>query len=138
MSSASRRVLPLGPWLLLCVPWLLGPTQGAVGGCSCRDDPLAEPAEPQTYCSERDQLVCVRNFERGLISELDRDDCRREAIARCAQRSFPAGCHPTVRQTRACLNALHSRTTLDRVIDDLPECSRLCAFENAAGDGGTL
>lgn len=127
-------------WLLLCVPWLTGPTQGAVGACSCDPDPLSGPADVRAYCQEREELICVREFERGRYTELERDDCRRAAIDACALRTFPPGCEPTVRQAQACLNALHSRSTLEQQADNIRACRELCdvndAVDQADSDAG--
>lgn len=128
-----QRVL----WLLLLVPVLVGPAPGAVGGCGCGSDPLDEPVDLEAYCIEREQLVCVREFERGVGSVFDRDDCRREVIDLCSTRSFPRGCSPSKRKASACLNALHARSTLGETVNQLKECRDLCDFSTALqGDGG--
>lgn len=136
-TPGKRRSRPPLWSLLLLVPVLSGPAPGAVGGCGCGDDPLDAPADLEAYCIEREQLVCVREFERGTGSVLDRDDCRRAVVEVCANRSFPRGCEPSQREAQACLNALHSRSTLDRRADQLRECRDLCNFDAALqADGG--
>lgn len=128
-TQTKRRspLLPLILWLL--IPILGGPAPGAVGGCGCGDDPLDAPVDLEAYCLEREQLVCVRAFERGKGSVFDRDDCRRAAAEVCANRSFPRECEPSQRQAQACLNALHSRSTLERRVNQLRECRDLCDFD---------
>lgn len=122
-KRCSRAVVLLGFAALLA-----GPTPGAVGSCSGDDDALQEPVDFERYCSEREQLVCVRRYERGEVSLEARDNCRRRVIELCAQRSFAPGCRPTRREANACLNALHSRSTLDREINELEECRSLCSI----------
>lgn len=141
LGTSHGRTLRRGPigLALLCVPLLLAPTPGATGGCSCDEDPkqerLTTEAEVLEYCREREELVCVRAFERGETSILQRDDCRREAIEVCGRRTFPEGCAPTRRAADACLNALQARSTLDSPVEQLPECD-LCAFvEQEPADG---
>jgi hypothetical protein len=99
---------------------LSGPSPGAVG--SCGGDELDEPADLQTYCRERDQLICVRRALRKEISDAERDECRRDALIDCDHRSFAPGCEPTERQARACLGALRSLDTLSTPEDQLEEC----------------
>jgi hypothetical protein len=122
------------PWFVraACAAGLLallgGPTPGAVGACG--SDELDEPADLQEYCTERDQLVCVRRSLRGEISHAERDDCRRLAVAQCQDRFWVSGCEPTRREARACLNALSSFDTLDTREDEIEECSlsELCGI----------
>lgn len=122
------------PWLLRagCALGLLtllgGPTPGAVGACG--GDELDEPADLQAYCTERDQLVCVRRSLRGELSHAERDDCRRLAIAQCQDRFWLPECEPTRREARACLNALRSFDTLETREDEIEECSpsELCGI----------
>lgn len=116
-------------WLLLCVPLWAGPTQGATGGCSSEGDPLDEPAQVRPYCEEREELECVRAYERGDLTLLQREECRLQALALCELRTFVPGCAPTLRETGACLNALHSRSTLQQTADEIPECRRICDYE---------
>lgn len=107
---------------------LTGPTPGAVG--SCGEEHLGEPAELESYCSQRDQLVCVRRNLRRELTNQETDDCRRAAIERCQSRSWAPECQPTQRQARACLNALQSFDTLSTQESELGECSTgaLCAI----------
>ena len=119
--------------------FLAGPSQGAVGSCSNKTDPLSAPADAQAYCSEREQLVCLRRYERGELNYPDREDCRRKAVAICQTREFLPGCVPTEREVRACLNALHSRSTLDRDVSEIKECRGLCQLDPGSmdiADGG--
>jgi hypothetical protein len=118
--------------LMLCalaLGLLSGPTSGAVG--SCGGEQLDEPADLPSYCSEREQLVCVRRELRHEISIGERDDCRRAALEACSRRFWPADCRPSERQTRACLNALRSTDTLQTPESDLEEChtEALCTVE---------
>ena len=116
-------------WLLVfMLPLLIGPTPGAVGACD-GDDDLEGPADLEAYCDERGQMICVRRYERGELTIGQRDNCRRDAIERCERRVFLPGCRPTRRETNACLNALHSRSTLDKTIDELEECNRICTLQ---------
>ncbi len=106
-------------WLGLAA--LLGaPTPGAVG--SCGGDDLGQPVDFESYCVEREDLVCVRQWERREITERQRDECRRTARDMCAQRSWLPDCRPTEREARACLNALRSRETLAIPEDEIDEC----------------
>lgn len=104
-----------------------GPTPGAVGSCGGAN--LDRAADLASYCKERDQLVCVRRQLRKEISIAASNDCRRQAIAQCEMRSWAPGCQPTVRQTRACLNALRSLDTLQTKENQIAECkvSALCS-----------
>lgn len=132
----ARRVgVALG---LFCL--LAGPTQGAVGSCSDSEDPLAGRADVLAYCEERDQLVCVRRFERGEISLGQQEDCRRVALVACQSRMFLPGCTPTERQAEACLGALHSRTTLHLKADQIAECRAVCPLpvDSAPSDSSEL
>lgn len=126
---SARRVsrLVLG---CLCLAFITGPTPGAVGSCAASDESLDRPADLEAYCSEREQLVCVREYENGKLSLVRRDDCRRAAIARCERRRFLPGCRPTQRDANACLNALHSRSTLGLGVEEIDECARLCRLQN--------
>lgn len=109
-------------WLgALSLVLLMGPTPGAVG--SCGEDHLGEPAELEGYCSQRDQLVCVRRSLRRELTNQETDECRRAAIDRCQTRSWAPECQPTQRQARACLNALQSFDTLATQESELDECS---------------
>ena len=120
-----KRLLPCA----LIFGLLGGPTPGAVG--SCGGDELEEPADLASYCSEREQLVCVRRELRHEISIAERDDCRRAAIEACTRRFWPSDCRPSERQTRACLNALRSTDTLQMQESELEEChtEALCTVE---------
>jgi hypothetical protein len=137
-ANAAR---PRAPWFIRAgcaaalVVLLGGPTPGAVG--SCGSDDLDNPADLEAYCTERDQLVCVRRSLRGELSQVERDDCRRLAIAQCQDRFWLQGCEPTRRQARACLNALRSFDTLDTREDKIEECSisTLCGIRIV--DAGT-
>lgn len=129
------RARALG-WLALAA-LISAPTPGAVG--SCGSDDLSGRADLVAYCTEREELICVRRFERREITLPDRDDCRRAEIARCARRFWAPGCAPTEREARACLNALRSRATLHTPEDELEECQReaLCTARVPEGfDGG--
>ena len=138
MSAASRRIArrALAGVLLFLV--LAGPTPGAVG--SCGGDELDREADLDSYCAEREQLVCVRQALRREITSGQRDDCRRTAIVDCRNRSWAPRCQPTERQTQACLNALRSLDTLNTPDDELEECQTeaLCTTERRddAGIGG--
>jgi hypothetical protein len=131
---AASRACRRAPWLLRAcfavglMALLGGPTPGAVGACG--GDQLDEPADLQAYCTERDQLVCVRRSLRKELSYAERDDCRRLAIAQCPDRFWLPECQPTRRQARACLNALRSFDTLHTREDEIEECSpsRLCGI----------
>jgi hypothetical protein len=107
---------------------LAGPTPGAVG--SCGGDDLDQTADLREYCQTRDELVCVRRSLRKEITHEERDDCRREAIARCQDRFWLPQCEPTRRQARACINALQSLDTLETPEDRITECSpsQLCGI----------
>ena len=134
MKSAGWSRGPLSILLLLL---LAAPSQGAVGSCSDKTDPLSAPADVVAYCDEREQLLCVRRFERGELLLSETNDCRRKAIAVCQTREFLPGCVPTERQARACLDALHSRSTLDLGVDEIEECKGFCHLDvNDSIDGG--
>jgi hypothetical protein len=133
--SAAR----LGARAALCAllfALLTGPTSGATG--SCGGDELDREADLEEYCQQREQYVCVRQQLRREITVGERDDCRRQGIADCRNRSWAPRCRPTERQTRACLNALASLDTLDTPEDELEECQTeaLCADQPTrdAGD----
>jgi hypothetical protein len=136
--SRARAVLARAGMCALLLLVLGGPTPGAVGACG--GDELDGEADLDSYCAEREQLVCVRQALRREISTGARDDCRRRAIADCMNRSWAPDCRPTERQTRACLNALSSTDTLDTPEDELEECQSeaLCnaAPRGEAGGGG--
>jgi hypothetical protein len=129
VSGAFQRIArrALAGALLFVV--LAGPTPGAVG--SCGGDELDREADLDSYCAEREQLVCVRQALRREITSGQRDDCRRAAIAACRNRSWAPRCQPTERQTQACLNALRSLDTLNTPDDELEECQTdaLCTAE---------
>lgn len=122
-NSAWRR-LPLralaGIALLLL---LAGPAPGAVGSCSGGAN-LDRVADLETYCKERDQLVCVRRGLRRELTTAQTNDCRRTAIQQCGLRSWSPGCMPTERQAQACLNALRSLDTLQTQEDQIAECNK--------------
>ena len=111
-----------------------GPTPGAVGGCG--GDELDREADLESYCSQREQLVCVRRALRREITSGERDDCRRQAIVACRNRSWAPQCSPTERQTRACLNALSSTETLQTPEDELEECQTRALCNAPAADAG--
>ena len=121
-------------WLLLAL-LISAPTPGAVG--SCGSDELGEPAELVAYCTEREELICVRRHERREISVIERDKCRRDEIKRCARRYWAPGCAPTKREARACLNALRSLETLSTPESELEECqSEALCTARVPTDGG--
>jgi len=132
MSVNARRVVG---WLFLTA-LISAPTPGAVG--SCGSDELAGQADLVAYCTEREELICVRRYERGELSVGDRDDCRRAQIARCSHRFWAPGCAPTKREANACLNALRSLDTLSTHEDELDECQSeaLCTAQVPLGDAG--
>lgn len=98
------------------------PTPGAVG--SCGSDELSGQADLVAYCTEREELICVRRYERREIGLDERDDCRRAEIARCERRFWAPGCAPTKREANACLNALRSLDTLSTEESEIDECQR--------------
>jgi hypothetical protein len=112
----ARRVVG---WLFIAL-LISAPTPGAVG--SCGSDELAAPADLVAYCTEREELICVRRHERRELSVIERDQCRRDEIARCAHRFWAPGCAPTKREANACLNALRSLDTLSTRESELDEC----------------
>ena len=133
----ERRLLPARVAMMLGLALLLAaPTPGAVG--SCGPDDLSGPADLVSYCTEREELICVRRAERGEFTPFERDECRRAEIARCERRSWAPGCSPTARQARACLNALRARSTLDTPEAELEECQRqaLCTARQPVSDAG--
>lgn len=114
--------------------FIMAPTPGSVGACG--GDDLSDPADFQSYCEERGQLVCVRRFLRRELTERERDACRWKAVDDCARRTFPSDCHPTERRAQACLNALSSFDTLETKESEIAECNTeaLCdAPPSAAG-----
>ena len=115
---SARRLLGWGLLALL----ISAPTPGAVG--SCGSDELSGQADLVAYCTEREELICVRKYERRELSLGDREDCRRDEIARCKRRFWAPGCAPTKREANACLNALRSLDTLSTKEDQLEECQR--------------
>jgi hypothetical protein len=130
LSGIAERVRG-GAWLRVAAGVALmlllgGPTPGAVGACG--SDELSGFADIQSYCSEREQLICVRRELRKELTHGERDDCRRAAIAACMARSWAPSCHPTERKARACLNALRSLDTVQTPEDQIDECrtSSLC------------
>jgi hypothetical protein len=126
-----RRAVMAGGLLAL----LAAPTPGAVG--SCDGDELDGFADLQGYCTEREELICVRRWRRRELTEEQRDNCRREMIALCERRFWPRECRPTERKTRACLNALRSLDTLSTPEHEIEECNAesLCTVRPV--DGGT-
>jgi len=131
VSGALQRIARRALSSVLLFLVLAGPTPGAVG--SCGGDELDRDADLDSYCAEREQLVCVRQALRREITSGQRDDCRREAIADCRNRSWAPRCQPTERQTQACLNALRSLDTLNTPDDELEECQTdaLCTAERS-------
>lgn len=131
--SSSLRAIP--GWLIVAL-LISAPTPGAVG--SCGSDELSGQAELVSYCTEREELICVRRYERRELSVGERDDCRREQIARCSNRFWAPGCAPTKREANACLNALRSLDTLHTAEDELDECQSeaLCTAQLPDSDGG--
>jgi len=125
--------------VVVFAPLLGGPTPGAVG--SCGGDDLDRFADLDTYCVEREDLVCVRRWNRGEISETEMNECRYDARDLCERRTWSADCRPTERQARACLNALAARDTLETPEDEIDECrvEALCTVRTvgAAGSGGS-
>jgi hypothetical protein len=116
-----RALLQAAAGVLLLLA-LAAPTPGAVGSCG-GEQGLDDFANLDSYCKQRDQLVCVRRQLRKELSLKETNDCRLSAIERCQLRSWSPGCHPTNRQTRACLNALRSIDTLQTKEDQLEECN---------------
>ena len=116
---------------------LAAPGPGAVGSCSGGTN-LDRVADLESYCKEREQLVCVRRGLRKELSQGQTNDCRRTAIAQCELRSWSPGCQPTQRQARACLNALRSTDTLHTSEDRIAECkAKALCTAHAAPDAGT-
>jgi hypothetical protein len=107
--------------LALLFVLLAAPTPGAVGSCGTGSE-LQAPAELETYCKDREELICVRRYLRKELSIDDRDDCRREVIDLCERRFWAPECRPTRRQANACLNALRAKETVDIPEDELDEC----------------
>ena len=106
-----------------------GPTPGAVG--SCGGDELAGQADVQSYCTEREQLICVRQQLRREISIAQSNQCRRDMIERCKSRAWAPQCKPSERAARACLAALRSLDTVDTKESEIEECSMpaLCSVK---------
>ncbi|MBN1654995.1 MAG: hypothetical protein JXA30_14595 [Deltaproteobacteria bacterium] len=148
-ASQKLRSASLRGRLLIYLPLALllaGPTPGAVGSCNQegKDNPLLDlDGGLQSYCQEKEQLICWR---RGLRDELDSGEvieCRREAIRLCEARYWSSDCRPTKRQADACLRALSAKETLQTEESELSECSQkaLCTVkvmpaENDESDGG--
>ena len=119
--SRARGLLGRAVTCALLFLVLGGPTPGAVG--SCGSDELDRPADFQSYCLEREQLICVRRGMRREISIAEQHDCRWDAIDFCeAVSDWSPRCQPSERITRACLNALRSLDTLETPEDELEEC----------------
>lgn len=116
MMRTARRALG---WMFVAL-LISAPTPGAVG--SCGSDELSGTADLVAYCTEREELICVRRHRRREISLAEQDTCRREQIARCSQRFWAPGCAPTKRQANACLNALRSLDTLGTKETEIDEC----------------
>jgi len=128
--------------LSLCLGWglLVGTTPGAVG--SCGGDDLNRVANFDSYCRQREELVCTRRYLRKEITAETRDICRWDAIDACQRRVFPPDCKPSERETQACLRALASFDTLDTPEAEIDECRQkaLCQATpseqaGAAGSG---
>lgn len=138
MKLATRA---LG-WTLLAV-LLAAPTPGAVG--SCGGDDLGKTVDIESYCVDREDLVCARQRARGELSIQGETECRYAARDVCARRWWSPECRPTEREARACLNALRSRDTLSTPDDEIHQCqvSVLChareqaPVENGGGSAGT-
>jgi hypothetical protein len=132
--------------LSIALGWLLvsAPTPGSVGSCGTSDLDLS--ADFLSYCQQREELGCTRQFLRKEITAQARDTCRWDAIDACGRRQFPADCRPTRRETEACLNALSSFDTLQTKEADIPECKQkvLCTAtpseqrDAGASDAGVL
>ena len=125
---------------------LAGPTPGAVGSCNQNkeDNRLLDlDGGLQSYCQEKEQLICWRL---GLRNELDSEEvvtCRLEAIRICETRFWSQDCRPTQRQADACLRALSSHDTLETEESEISECSEetLCKVKievpkKSRSDGG--
>jgi hypothetical protein len=134
--ARRRELLVRAGFGVLLVLVLGGPTPGAVG--SCGNDSLSGQADLQSYCSEREQLVCVRRNLRREITDGERDECRLAAIQQCASRSWAPECRPTERQARACLNALSALETVRTPENKIMECSTkaLCTLHYTPTTGG--
>lgn len=128
-----------GKRIVLCVALvalLAAPTPGAVG--SCNGDGLEGFADLESYCTEREELICVRKYYRREFTKDESDDCRLEVRELCSRRFWPAECRPTRRVAEACLNALRSRDTLQTPVEEIDECEvdTLCTISRAdAGEG---
>jgi len=135
MTAGLSWMRRLAACMLVCL--VLGPTPGSVG--SCGGDPLDGPADLESYCKEREQLICVRRAMREKLPNVTRDNCRYDAIELCSSRFWKPGCAPTEREARACLNALRSFDTLQTPEDKIDECKTdaLCKLPTApvAGRG---
>lgn len=116
---STRYVRRFVGWSFIAL-LISAPTPGAVG--SCGSDELSGQADLVAYCTEREELICVRRHERREISLIEQDKCRREQIARCSHRYWAPGCAPTKREANACLNALRSLDTLSTPESELEEC----------------
>ena len=136
----TRAAISKRRWLAGVALFVLlgGPTPGAVGRCS-GDEKLDQVANPETYCEQRDQLICVRRELRQELSLAKTIECRRTAIANCQARSFAPGCRPTERQVRACISALRSLDTLHTPDDEIAECNvkALCTAPIEVDAGST-
>lgn len=112
---------------LLLFLLLAAPTPGAVGSCSTGDE-LQDAADVESYCKQREELICIRRYLRKELSIDDRDDCRRKVTDLCERRFWAPECRPSVRQANACLNALRAEETVDIPEGKLIECdtSSLC------------
>lgn len=128
---------------LLVVGWCLivAPTPGSVG--SCGKDDLDDPADFRSYCEQREELACTRQYLRKEITAEKRDECRWDGIDACSRSAFPSDCRPTRRATRACLNALSDLDHVKTKEQDIPECkkSALCTAtpseqRDAGGEAG--
>lgn len=107
---------------LVWVSLIAGPTPGAVGSCS-GDEDLEADADLRAYCKEREELVCVRGEMRNEYGIDAQDDCRRDALDRCATRFWYDSCKPSRRETEACLTALRLVDTLHTQVTEIDECN---------------
>ena len=122
--SIIRRGRYLALILLPVVPLMMAPSPGEVGGCGGTDG----IANAQSYCEDVQELECYRQNARGEFSDSSGlGQCLAAVPRTCQAVSWPCMTPPTVREARACTDALRQQANLGLSRDRIPECASICA-----------
>lgn len=91
----------------------------AISGCPEQPDPAADP---EVFCMEREERICLRDWAAGRITDEERDACEASIGDACVGESWPTGCAPSEDLTTRCIDALSDSARIDEPFESVVEC----------------